>query len=204
MLSLMAARPAITLTGANIVVDGNSLTADTPSWANLLIGLPPFSTNGSTLTNFAVGAQTTANMLADSAAQVDPAIASGRPNILIAFEIINDLYFGTTVAKALQNIESYCNGRRKAGYKVIVIGPLPTTRANLSDDLPTTQVKLVQVENWLNANWKGMADGYLNPRTVPGLESWSSTYFYDTVHLNDAGDALLAGALVPVIQGLKI
>lgn len=201
MLALLnSSPPKIDLANANIVVDGNSLTADTPSWANFLTGLEPFASNGSTLTSVALGAQTTGNMFSDAAEQVDTLIQPDRPNILIVFEVVNDLYFGAGVLQALLNLCDYCNGRRSAGFKVVVIGPLPTTRANLADDLPTTQAKLAEIEAWLDINWRSVADAYLNPRTIPGLAEWSSAYFYDEVHLNDTGDALLAEALVPVLQ----
>lgn len=202
MFSAFSGYARIDLTNANIVVDGNSLSLSS-LWPSDLAALSPFSTNGSTVTSVAVGAQTTTNMLSDATTQVDTLIASGKPNIVIAWEIINDLYFGASVATAKANIETYCSGRQAAGFKVVVVNALPTQRANLADDLATTQAKLEEMNAWMAASYRGFADALLDTRAIPGLETWSSTYFYDNVHINSAGDDLIAGALTGLLQKLR-
>jgi hypothetical protein len=111
----------------DIVFDGNSLTAGlgaSPgnSYPEQAMRLLPRSY---TWHNLGVSAQTTVQMAADAADQVDALVDPSARNVLVVWEATNDLFFGAGPEAAYGHLVSYCQDRRRAGYQVIVLTLLP-------------------------------------------------------------------------------
>lgn len=110
----------------NIVCDGNSLTegvGGTP-YTTYLSALPPLS-GQCTVSNSAIGGQTTANMTSN-AADIDAAFVSGKTNILIAWEGANSIYGGKTAEQAITDLQSYISRVLSAHqWKIVVMTCLP-------------------------------------------------------------------------------
>ncbi len=118
--------PVVTGLNNKIVADGNSngvgynLPAgnDYPTLAYNSLG---GASSGYSKVNFSVAGQTTVDMIADAATQVDPAYDGTKSkNYLFAWEIENDVFVnGASAATAKAHMATYYSGRKAVGYKVI-------------------------------------------------------------------------------------
>jgi lysophospholipase L1-like esterase len=172
----------------DLVLDGNSLVAYMSTYSSYSnLGAP-----GRSKQNFGVGAQHTLNMISDATTQIDTQVSANK--ILIAWEVRNDLYFGRTVSEALENIQVYCQGRRAAGYKIVLIGCLPTV-INVSPGGQSNAqfgVTLAEANGRMRRDWQNFADAFVDISLIPGLSDPNDTTTYtDKIHLSDSGYALL-------------
>lgn len=187
----------------NIVFDGNSLTFGTnasarynyPEQTYRLLGVP-WNYSG----NFGVGGQTTPEMSSDASSQIDTLIKSGHTNVLVAWEITNDLFWGSnhttpaSPATAIANFKSYCSARRAAGWKVIAVTVLPRSNgdANFESYRATCNAELLNGAN-IGVNWDVVADIASDPVLGPAANTANTAIYPDGVHLNDAGYGIVAG-----------
>ena len=103
-----------------IVLDGNSHTT---MFMGKVFRMIQYNTIGDTLkyTNFGVSGQTTTQMLSDEATQIGGAYSSSfRKNILIIYEISNDMNAGVTEQQAIANCSTYVYNAHQYGYWVAV------------------------------------------------------------------------------------
>jgi lysophospholipase L1-like esterase len=206
------------LTNSVIVCDGNSLTAGqggTPYPAQLAL-LEPFVSNGSTITNKGVGAQTTLDMIADAATDIDPLYDSSVTSILPAWEVRNHLVVDTpTNTVAYDKFVEYCLARMNVGWKVVVLTILPSWTYGYREDNTVAgyeqlDADRLQINTWIRANYRDFGNVLCDVASISGLSdlgdneqagyTFSSTrptasangLFVDGTHLSTAGYALIA------------
>lgn len=195
---------------ANIkfMADGNSQTVGINGAALSFPGLLGTSL-GKAVVNFAVGGQSTVDMLADAATQVDAAFQNGM-NVLVVGEVRNDLSnmgSGADARVAVDRFWSYCAGRRAAAsaagklLKIVVWNTLPTTRTTSPLGVAGLNAKFNEANAFMAAEWHSYADAYVDVRLIPELlDPDNLTYYDDQVHLTAAGDAKL---VVPIDAAVR-
>jgi hypothetical protein len=207
----------LSLNNANIVCDGNSLTAilglpgpgidswygdiDNPYPVQLAEQLK-LSYSGFTIRNFGVGGQNSGSMAADAPTQIDPLISATRPNILIMWEITNEISnSGTTVNTAYSRTVAYCNARRAAGWKVIVVTAIRREGSLGGQTIANLNSRLQSVNALVRANWRDFANALYDVALMPEFSSISDTYFLpDKIHLNAFGQKLFTAGLIPILK----
>ncbi len=185
-----------------VIFDGNSLTyglGATPGHTypeDVAAELGP----GHDYLNVGVGGQTTREMLADAATEVD----AKHPAIVVAWEIGNALYYwqrspdrGQDPETAWGDFVTYCNARRSAGAKVVVLTVTPRT-IDYADPPWTAAVE--SINGRMRQDWRSFADGLADVAAEPGLQD--PARFPDGVHLNDQEYAIVAGVVATTIRGL--
>jgi len=184
----------ISLTNAVLVCDGNSLTQGTgasnpatTSYPALLDADAAFSTV--TTYNLGVAAQETQDMIDDAASQVDPLYNGAVDNILVAWEVGNDIFYNGSVSGALSRFWSYCDARRAVGFKVIVINCPPRDQStDFGDNSAQFNTKLESANTQLAAEWMSHADGFVDLAGDSRFEGYNLTYYdADKIHYTDAG-----------------
>lgn len=183
----------------SLIFDGNSLTFGTGSTAgNDYPSVVMNSFPGRVKYNLGVSGQTTPQMTADAATQVDTKrhYAFG---VVCAWEITNDIISGSDGPTAYANYVTYCEGRRAAGLKVVAMTVLPRNT--------TAQAAFDAARAYCNAqilaNWPSFADALCDVGNIAELQTPNDGIYYsDAVHLNDAGYALVAAAVVSTLTGL--
>lgn len=196
------------VTGAGLIVfDGNSLTVgqgatagnDYPSQVTALISTPH------TYYNFGVGAQTTTDMVADAASQIDSLYNADLPiNIVVAWEITNEIYYGTTAQAAYDNFVAYCQARKAAGFKVVALTVLPRSNAGTPADF---EDKRQSANSLIRANWgtfaDALADVAADSRIGDAGDELDTTYYNaDQVHMTDAGYGIIAATVKASLDGI--
>jgi hypothetical protein len=199
--------PGRKLEETDLVLDGNSLF---DYWDN-----PENSASYATLggplrtkQNFGVGGQTTAQMAADAAAQIDSTYSPGK--VLLVWELRNHLYFGNSVAACVAAMRNYCLARKAVGWQIVLLGTTPASGVNGgygSSEYGTPaefNANLLLIDAAIAAGYREYADRYIAVRQIPGLgDSTNSAIFYDGVHLTNAGYALLAPVINREIRRLR-
>lgn len=211
--------PIIDLQGANIVVDGNSLSTSQGGgapYSDTLRDLLNADGFNVTMANFAVGGQTTLNMISDYASQIAPAYQAGKENILIAWEIRNHLVVNSpTIQQAYDDFETYCNLAKSTGYKVIVLTIMPSWTATYKGDSTITGYELLDSDRLacnilLRSGFTDYAVGLVDIGATAGLANLgdneqagyvfsatrpttsSNGYFDDGTHNTSAGKDVIA------------
>lgn len=193
----------IDFANTGIVLDGNSLFDFIDAASNLAeynkIGAP-----GVSRTNFGVSGQTTLNMIADAATQVDPVYAPNK--VLIVWEARNHLYFGGTSQAVKEAIRDYCLARQQVGWRVVI---LSCTKA-VNDfsingtNFATFDQAIDDFNLWLRANWRDFADSFCDAAIIPELVDYNnSTIFYDGIHLNALGYSYLVPEINKAIKRIR-
>lgn len=210
-------RGPLNLTGANIICDGNSLTygygvnPSTESYPALLAGMSPLSTNGATVTNFGVNAQTTPMMIADAASQVDVTYNPAVQNIVVFSEIINDAANnGGPPEDIYQNALNYWAGRTAAGFRVLVCTAHAADHDPPGAVFPSGETKaqywatIQAVNNLILTSGDIPTEDIIRFDLVPELsDEFNSTYFQsDHLHLTVAGNLARANAVYAHLMSL--
>lgn len=119
--------------GRNIVGVGNSLMAGQGAVAGMTMTkhLSDMLTDAGythTMTNLGVGGQTTEQMEATAVQNIDSLLVQGVENILLVQEMRNDMIQNSlTPQQAYDNMVSFCNNRKDAGWNRIINCAIPTT-----------------------------------------------------------------------------
>lgn len=195
--------------GGIVVFDGNSLTvgdgstggADYP--AQVMIYLNPYGAY--TKYNYGVGGQKTTDMAADAAAQIDILYSAGNAqNILVAWEVTNDLFFGASAATAYANIVSYCQARQAVGFQVVVLTVLPRSNVGTPGSFEADRQT---VNTSIRANWSTFADALADVAADTRIGDSGdeiNVAYYDgsLVHLGNEGYGVVADITAAAIFGL--
>jgi hypothetical protein len=180
------------LNATDLILDGNSLVENMANSGNAIA----YATLGGinrAKQNFGVGGQTTLNMLTDAVSQIDSQYVANK--VLIVWEIRNHLVSGVDLPTALSTLSQYCLGRRSAGYRVLVIGCIPTTRTP-PDLSPSFNLLLSEANRLIRRDWRNYCDGFVDVEAIAGLQNPADTSTYsDGIHLNAAGYSLLFPAV---------
>lgn len=123
-------------------------------------------------------------------------------NVLVVWEITNELNAGIAAATALSNYTTYCTNRRAVGWKVIAVTVLPRTSAS-----GTFEADRQTVNTSIRAGWTSYADALADVAADSrigdaGDQNDLTYYLADAIHLTTAGAAVVAGIVTTAITGL--
>ena len=195
--------------GANVVVEGDSITAGIGatrfdrSWTPML--LASYSAGEvAGLSNVATSGDDLPQMLAEAPLEVDPRFLKGRTNIAVLFGGTNDI--NNVVAPDPQavfgNYKAWCDARRARGFKVVAVTILPRVmRAN-----PNGEADRQAVNRLIRARWPAFADALVDIGSDPLMGQagqYASAYYRDGVHPADSGHARIAAAMKPAVDSLR-
>lgn len=180
-----------------LIVDGNSLAAGVqpPSVSTLYPWSGFLQTDlGVAIPNYGVPGQTTQQMSADAATQIDPLIASAIAGnmmpVVFAQDLYNDIRVNNiTPAQAVTNMATYCNARRAAG--VTAGGTAKLAVFNLADMAPAggfAEGMVAAVNAEMAARWFTFADMLVDLTAwAPYMDRTNTTYFLaDQIHWTKA------------------
>jgi hypothetical protein len=195
------ATPPVPL-GGQIIFDGNSLTA-VPSST-----YPPrvMASLGSNWLyhNFGVGGQTTTEMLADVATQIDVLYDTNlSKNVVICWEWRNAISVDEhTIEQTYADCVTYCQGRQAVGFQVVVLTVLPRAYETYQD----FENKRLAVNALIRANWGNFADALADvgtDSTIGPVDAADNiAYYYDGMHLTDAGYTIVANIVIAALATL--
>jgi lysophospholipase L1-like esterase len=194
----------------NLVFDGNSLTSGTQStegrnYPAQTAGLLSNAGRNVRVRNLGVAGQTTQQMSADAATDVDTLLSRDGLNICVAWELTNDLVVNEPTAQAAyDNFVTYCQGRRAAGFKVVAVTGSPRSASGTPSDFET---KRLAANALIRANWAtfadALADAGADSRIGDTGDELDTTYYNaDKVHMNNAGYGVVAGIVKDAILTL--
>lgn len=191
------------ITRGNVVCDGNSLTAGVgatggQSYPTQLLALIGGNARYRLL-NKGVSGQTTPQMTADAATDIDPQARDFLQPFCVAWEITNDIVVnGANGTTAYNNFVTYCTGRQAAGFTVIALTVLDRV-----DFTSTMRGYRNDANTSLRANWATFSSALVDVAAIPELSDYTNTtYFTDGVHLTNAGYALVADAVYDALVSL--
>jgi len=186
-----------------VIFDGNSMTAEAsssyPSTAfDLLSGTWFYR-------NFGVSGQTTIEMIADGVDQIDSLYSAAfSNNVVVYWEVTNDLKLGATRADAQARMVTYCQARQAAGFKVVVGTILPREQVGTPE---TFEADRIAINTYIRENYTDFADvvaDVAGDSRIGDAGDCNDTTYYnaDKVHMVDAGYAIVAGIVATAIGTL--
>lgn len=194
-----------------IVFDGNSMTE-----AGYVAYVVEYLGAGYDSLNFGVSGQDTEEMAADAATQIDPLFVAGEVDILVAWEMTNDMaLYATPGSTALAAFRAYCSARKAAGWTVVILDILPRNdgtnfeadrlniNATLRLDFPTPSALGDRVYRASGSTtW---ADVLVDVASIAELSDITDlTYYSDQVHPTVLGYHLVAAdAANGVLEALE-
>jgi lysophospholipase L1-like esterase len=191
-------------TNAIILCAGNSLTLGgyLPANENYPAQLQKNRLFDSALVvNKGIDGMTTELMLARMTIDIQPYYKPERRNILVAWEIGNDIYrYGTKDSAAFGLFADYCASLRQKGWQVIAV-TLPYrnndyfTNSLLTpggDDSVQYANKCAVVNNLMRSEWKSFSDGLADLAQEKALSAYNPTFYRpDHLHLTADGYAIV-------------
>jgi hypothetical protein len=218
-----------------IVVDGNSLSnygspcfpgenyGPGDKWPTILGTISPWNT--ATILNYATSGQNTLSMINGGAKDcgpgsdgsvirpsatlfIDPLIDPEKYNILITWEVANDIASIGNVTDAYNRIVSYCQARRAAGFKVLVVTMIKwryylSDTTAFGDTWEQFDAKRLFVNNQIRNNWESFADGICDLALENQfLDPYNATYYVDGIHLNGTGRTFVANYMSNALLSL--
>ena len=150
----------------------------------------------------AVGGQSTSEMLVDAATQVDRLYSAGYPrNVVVCLTGTIDRPAEGNAARQA-TLRSYCQGRRAAGFKVIVV----TLPSYAQEDYPGAA--RAEFNDWIRVNYRSFADGLADAGADSRIGAQGTfadlAYFPDGLHLNDAGYAVIAEIVKQALERVPV
>lgn len=206
------------LVAGAVVFVGNSLTAPnnvtgtrTP-YPTLLQGMVG-PASGLQWHNLGMGGWTTFSLI-DNAAAVDALYSPDpdRTNVLVAWEITNDLVGNQPAGDVTARMQAYCRDRQKVGWTVLCLTCLPR-----SWSAPITHT--VTVEEFaarraaVNATLRATANSFCNALIDvggadcvlgPDVAALNTAYYDDGTHITTAGSAIVARMVADAIYSLPL
>lgn len=190
------------ITSGIVIYDGNSMTDGSLSI------YPQTATNLLTGSwfhyNFGVSGQTTIEMIEDGVAQIDSIYdATASANVVVFWEVTNDLKLGATREDAQARMVTYCQARQLAGFKVVVGTILPRTQVGLPE---TFEADRIAINAYIRESYATFADAVADvagdSRIGDAGDSNDTTYYTDGVHMTTAGYNIVAGIVAAAIESL--
>jgi lysophospholipase L1-like esterase len=118
-------------------------------------------------------------------------------NIVIVWEITNDLATGTSGAEAVSRIWDYCAARRAVGWKVMTMTVLPRYDTDIA-------AQRTIANTLLRNNWASNCDGLIDIGDNATLQTIIAGQGNDGVHLSAEGYGIVAqaakGAILTLIN----
>jgi lysophospholipase L1-like esterase len=195
------ANSGVSAVTGQLICDGNSLTFGTgssnPTAESYPAQLVALLGTSWAEANYGVPGQSAELMNSDATTQIDPLFDSQLPkNIVIAWEGIGSINNANdTAAQAYAAMTTYIQGRQAAGFKVIVL----TTMKWGTITAPKEVIR--QAYNALVLANSAGADAVVDVASDSRLSDPTNTTYFngDTVHLTDAGYAVVAGLVRPAV-----
>lgn len=125
--------------------------------------------------------------------------AASSKNICVVWEVTNTLATSASCGAAYDKIVAYCKARQARGYKVVVATCLPRLGS-----YGGFAVDYLTINGLIRDNYLSFADGIADVASDSRLKDPTNlTYFAaDQIHLTDAGYAIVAGIIAPVVANL--
>jgi len=139
------------------------------------------------------------SMLAEGPMEVDARFQPEADlNVCLVLAGGGDFRAGATAAFMYESLQSYCEQRHAAGFRVIVLTVLPCHRTD------TFEVTRIAFNAMLRDGWSDFADGLVDLGADPrigdtGDEYDAQFYLADQLHLTAAGNAVMASVAAPVL-----
>lgn len=185
-----------------LICDGNSLTSGTGSTGGLdYVTQLQTLLGGSSVyrkVNKGVAAQTTQQMSADAATDIDPNRDNWARPILVAWEVGNDIFNNSLSGAAAEaNFNTYCTNRRAAGFKVVAV----TVPARVAGP---PAANIAAANTLIRANWTGYADALADVAADARLTDYTNLTYYDPdqTHLNNTGYGVVAGIVKTAVLSI--
>lgn len=192
----------------NLVLDGNSLTAGQgssgaattyPAVLRAALGGLGYQTRD--VHDSGHGGDTTQQLVDEFASGIAPFFDGlFARNVVVMFEVRNSTTNGQTAAQILASYQAYGAAARAAGFKFVAGTAPPTDGDAVGQGVAGAANALIR------ANWPSFADALvdleLRPEFTPAGNIANATYYSDGVHLTDAGYAVIAAAVQPVVLAL--
>ena len=143
-----------------------------------------------------------ADMIAKAPGEVDAQYRRDADlNLCLVLAGGGDLRLGADPKKVYRSLETFCVGRRAAGFKVIVLTVLPRSHPATFEASREAYNELVR-DTWPQFA-DGLADIAADPRIGAAFANLDRQYYRsDATHPNDAGCAVMAAVTAPVINNL--
>ncbi|ESZ60662.1 SGNH/GDSL hydrolase family protein [Mesorhizobium sp. C120A] len=185
-----------------IIFDGDSRTEGSghtlnQSWVKRIMASLSKASHG---VNMGIGGQTLNTMATNVASRVNALYdATYTRNIVVdGASAINDFTANRTAAQAIADRQTWAAGLHASQKVIFATCPLRDTST-----APQNQAR-IDYNTWLKANYGSLKTGavLVDIDAIPQFQAWSSTYWIDIVHFNDAGHQLWAQAFRPAIEAL--
>lgn len=186
-----------------IVCKGSSTTRGNASsglCTNYVHLLEP-SYPSATIFGFGIGGDDQDDIAGDAQLDVDAAFLPGIDNVCVLQTGSNDIYAdGSTAAALIAKVKTYCLNRKAIGYKVVLQTVLPRgTAGSAANTVREAYNELLRAEE-IGKFWDALADVAAIPELADGAQSSTTYYNSDTIHLNDAGHALITTVIKEAID----
>ncbi|MES0134501.1 SGNH/GDSL hydrolase family protein [Mesorhizobium sp. M0016] len=185
-------------TASNLIIfDGDSRTEGSghflnQTWAKRVLGSLSKPAHA---INMGIGGQTLQSMAGAVATRITALYdASYAKNVVVmGGPAINDFTAGRTAAQAQADAQSYCAGVHANQALIVATCPFRSTESGTAR---------TDYNTWLRANYASLKSGAIlvDLAAIPQLASYSTDYYADIVHFNDAGQQLWAAAFKPAIE----
>lgn len=150
--------------------------------------------------NYGLESQTLTTIVANAAANIDILYNVGyTKNVVVVWGGSNDLDdYQRTAAQVYGDLVTYCNARRSAGFKVVVLSVI--ARSTMTEAMNTHRLNY---NTSASVNWNTFADGFADVANDSRLSNFNdTTYFYDGIHLTNAGYSIVAGIVKTAVDGI--
>ena len=143
-----------------------------------------------------------ARMLVDAPLEVDARyLATADLDVCVVLAGGSDLRAGVPAADVYDALRTYCAERRAAGFRVVVLTVLPWREPD------PFEVTRLAYDAMLRDTWHEFADGLADIAADDRIGDTGDSLdrqFYgpDALHLNNAGNTVMASVTAPVLNGL--
>lgn len=193
--------PSFSLANSIGICDGNSLTFGlgagvVNSYPYQMRDLPPFNTNGATIYNLGVSSQQTQAMIDNFNTNVLSKKSETYDNIIVGWEIGNDLYINGDMEGAKARWMQYCALGVSNGFIVLSINLTPRNHSGAYDTIEDYNNALLEANAWLTSEHRKFCHGLVDIASDSRLQDFNNTtYFADGVHFTTPGYAIVAEAV---------
>jgi hypothetical protein len=117
-----------------------------------------------------------------------------KNNVLIAWEIGNDLYFFQTLENAILNFRNYCLDRKKVGFTIVILTMPPRDQVDLGEvNNNNYNINLKKANSILRSTYKEFADILVDISQDEAFQFYDTGYYAeDRVHHTDKARAYIA------------
>lgn len=179
-----------------VVIVGNSLSAPS-GWPELLATALGWGATV-TFTNNAVSGQKMQAIIANAAA-TDALLGAGK-NVLVVWEVTNDMFEGGQHPHCFHRLLRYCADRQIAGWTVVVLTVTPRSDAGTPAAHETWRLAVnTLIRSWWNTFATAMVDVAADTRLD---DETDATYYVDLVHMTAAGKQVVVDLVRPTIEAL--